>query len=540
MSHPNAAPTAPRSSSRRGPAYELLARLGGIAMDLLLLALFLFLGVATLDVLIKIIVLVVGYAQAPDPRLVADGLFPNWDPKRHVNDLRDLGLAVAIAVAAVFAFLGGLRARRYLLSRVIDASFESFVSKRYLISRSSGSLVNLITVVSVLGVSVGVMALVVVISVMNGFDSILVKRMMGVFAHVEVWPPFAGEDFEFPAEDAERIIEIVEGTDGVVAAAPLLSRQTFFQADTGIGEEKVGALLRGVDFSREHKVTEVAAADSILAGTGNPEFREVLLGKELARKLRVDVGDKIYALGKVRPTALGPKGAIRSLRVAGVFQTGIYNVDENFAYATMATVQDLFLAEDQVGSIHIRIDEPEKVQVVRARIRENLFEAFGTQSVFTRTWDEINPEFFEALWIEKVAMFIILLLIVIVASLNIIGTLILVVTQKTREIGILKSMGATSAMILRIFLYHGFFIGVVGTTLGTAWGLWICRFVDRDIEKIFQIPSAVYLIDRLPVIVEPGVIGFLAGCALLICLLAGIIPAFKAARMDPVEALRYD
>ncbi len=525
------AASAADTAARRG----IGSRIAGVVLDVLLLALLLALGVAVLDVFIKVIVLIVGFFQRPPKEYVELGI-ATWDEGRHSGDaVRLLG---SLAIAAVFAFVfkAGLRLRRMLLSRFIDATFESFVSKRYLLSREGGSLVNLITTVSVLGVSVGVMALVVVISVMDGFDKTLVDRMMGVFAHVEIWPAGAGESAEFTTEEYERILAVLDAHPGIVGAAPLVQRKSFFQTSTGSSAEKYAAIIRGLDVPRERKVTHLA--DNIVRGTGEPGPGEVVLGGELARKLGVLEGDELYAFGgKVVSTGgRGPTAKISKLRVAGIFKTGLYDVDDNFAYTSVETIQRLTLTEGRISSIHIRVKDPDRAEDVAYSLRKQV-----PVPAMLRTWEEINPEFFKALWVEKVAMFVILSLIIVVASLNIIGTLVMVVTQKTREIGILKSMGASDAMILRVFLYHGVFIGIVGTSLGTVCGLWLCRFVERDIDKIFQLPAAVYGMDRLPVIVDWWpVMTLIIGSSLVICTLAGIVPAFRAARLNPVEALRYD
>ncbi len=518
------------TTARRGPG----ARLAGFVLDILLLALVLALGVAILDVFIKVVVLIVGFFQQPPQEYIELGL-AQWDPARHRKDA--VGLGLSLVAAAVFAviFRVGLKVRRHLLSKFIDATFESFVSKRYLLSREGGSLVNLITTVSVLGVSVGVMALVVVISVMDGFDKTLVDRMMGVFAHVEVWPAGAGEDGEFTTAEYERILQVIDAHPRVVGAAPLVQRKSFFQTSTGSGAEKYAAIIRGLDVERERNVTRLA--DNIIHGSGDPEQGEVVLGSELARKLGVFQGDELYAFGgKVVATGgRGPTAKISKLRVAGVFKTGLYDVDDNFAYTSVDTIQRLTLTEGRISSIHIRLDNPRHAEDVAFDLRKDI-----PVPAMLRTWEQINPEFFKALWVEKVAMFVILSLIILVASLNIIGTLVMVVTQKTREIGILKSMGASESMILRVFLFHGVFIGIVGTSLGAACGLWLCRFVEHDIDKIFQLPAAVYGMDRLPVIVDWGVMSLIVSISLVICTLAGVIPALRAARLNPVEALRYD
>jgi lipoprotein-releasing system permease protein len=519
------------ASKPAAPSSGFLARVGGWGSDIILLASFLAFTTAVIQIIIAIIVLIVGRVMASQGPLVMSA---KEGGERLSSDLGILGMSVTAAVVLGAVFVGIRMLRRRLLARFVESGFETFVSKRYLLAREGGSLVSFISVVSVLGVSVGVMALVVVISVMNGFDRSLVAKMMGVFSHIEVASAYGGLDVTIPKRDYEKIIQFALDTPGVTGAAPLIQRQTLFQTDAGVGESKVGGLLRGVDLDREEQVSSLMQ-NVIPGGNPRPGKREIVLGSELARRLGVMVGERVYVLGRVVTTANGASPRITPLRVVGVFRCGLYDVDSGVAYANMETVQSLFVMEDAANAIHIKTNDPDNVDLIAYELAGKLPNAFSL-----RTWAQLNPEFFKALWIEKVAMFIILMLIVIVAAFNIIGTLVMTVIQKTREIGILKSMGATNGAILRIFLSHGFYIGTIGTALGVTWGIWICRFVERDIDKIFRLPPGVYGLDRLPVIVEPNVVGFIAGCAMGICLLASIIPSYRASRYNPVEALRHE
>lgn len=581
--------SAPAAGTARTPIGGMMARFAGLLADLVLLAAFLAFGVALLQVVIAVVVLVVGIVASPpinaertltelekardfqasveDARAFFERnaylsafLAERLDEGHSFNELREavldysfrlgpqerralrlrvdaigLGLAVGAAIALGLLWFGVMRLRGWLLTRLIDATFERFISKRYLVSKAAGSLVNLVTFVSVGGVAVGVTSLVVVISVMDGFDRTIMNNMLGVFGHVEVWPALLSEEHEFTKEDFLALEQAALSVPGVLHASPVIRRQTFFQVDTGVNTERVGALLLGVDPEREALVTRLTRPETILAGSGDPGMREVVLGRVLAQRLRVSIGDRVYGLGKAIATARGPTPKISSLRVAGIFETGLYEVDNNFAYASAETVQSMFLADGRFTYFHVATQDAGAAPQTAAQLLEVL-----PPGVNVRPWTEINRDFFEALQVEKVAMFIILLMIVLVASLNIFGTLIMVATQKTREIGILKSMGASDWMILKIFLFHGSLVGILGTALGTACGLWICRFVERDIDRIFTLPGAVYGLSRLPVVVDPKVILVLAGASLAICVLASIVPALRASRMNPVEALRYD
>ncbi len=506
-------------------------RLLGFLADLVMLALFLLFGVALLNIIIQTVVLVVGIYREVTPH---SPFAPTPEEGRWRRDSLDLLIALVQAAVAGLLHFGFLKLRKRYLHVAAGTGFESFISKRYLLAREGGKLVGLISFVSVLGVAVGTMALIVVISVMDGFDRELVRKFMGVFSHVQIVRDQAfAQSTNIPEDHAEIIIERLLEVPGVVGAAPILEHETMMQARRGAGELKAPAMLRGVDPAREAEVTEFM--DYIVTGEPVPGHREIVVGQRLAERLNVWPGDSVYAIGAVLAGANRPLAGTTPLRVVGIFNSGLYDVDDKFVYTTIGTVQEMLMLEGQVNSVHLKLEDPHLVQGYAEEILAMLPAGFGV-----RTWQMLNPQFFEALWIEKVAMFIILLLIVVVAALNIIGTLIMTVIQKTRDIGVLKSMGAESSSILWIFLYHGTYIGVIGTSLGTAWGLRLCHFVEHDIEKIFELPGGVYGIDRLPVVVDPFTIAFLVFCALSICILASIIPAWQAARLNPVEALRYD
>ncbi len=446
--------------------------------------------------------------------------------------------ALGLAVLGAGITWGLLRLRRRALGVLIETSLTRFVGTRYILARERKTLLSLITFISVSGIAVGVTALIVVISVIEGFDQILVQRTMGVFSHVEIWPA----NYERGLPNYEQIIAKVKGIEGVKGASAIINQQTFFQKEIGIERDRTGGLLRGLDPKAESQVTTIM--DNIRAGgTGSPGDREVVVGNELARRLDVAEGDTIWALGKV--VSSPHRGAIPKLmplKVVGVFTTGLYDIDGTFAYANLDTVQKLFVMKDPATGgglasvVHLKIDDPNKSFEVARRVADALGRGY-----YVRTWQQINPQFFEALRMEKMAMFITLLLIVLVASFNIAGTLIMVVSQKTREIGILKSMGATKMDILRIFLLHGLIIGVAGSGLGLSLGLRLCWFVEKYIDKIYQLPGNVYYgLDRLPVVVEPRIVALILGASLAISLVASVIPAAQASRMNPVEALRYE
>jgi lipoprotein-releasing system permease protein len=517
------------------------SRVVGFLADVLLLALFLVFGLALLNILIEVIVLVVGIVRQVNYQrelaaYAVKGAAKVLEPGRFKSDLIALAIAAGSALVSGGLYIAFIRLRRRYLHIFVEAGFESFVSKRYLIAREGGRLVGVISVVSVLGVAVGTMALIVVISVMQGFDDTLVKKFMGVFSHIVVQPdPRYVKDPIIPATIADDLMERLAKEPYVKGLSPTLDYECVIRNDTRDGGDRriTFAYIRGLDPEREKTVTDFISY--IQQGNPIPGDQEVVLGSGVAQRLDVRVGQRVIAMGEPVQTANRIAVKQAQLKVVGIFNSGLFDVDDKFIYTNLKTVRDLRLIEEGVQGIQLKVDDPERVNEYAYGMLKDLPFGYGA-----RTWQMLNPQFFEALWIEKVAMAIILLLIIIVAALNIIGTLVMTVVQKTRDIGVLKSMGATNGMILRIFLYHGFLIGLLGTSLGVVWGVRLCWFVSVDIEKIFKLPPGVYGIDRLPVVVDPVLIGIMALSALAICVGASIIPAWQAARLNPVEALRYD
>jgi len=405
--------------------------------------------------------------------------------------------------------------------------FEFFVSRRYLASRERRGLISLITIISVGGVAVGVAALIVVIAVMDGFDKELMERIMGSSSHITIrhgWTDTIG--------DYQRVVALAEADPDVVAASPLISRKAFLSVERRVGSTMEGVRIEGFDLQREKKVTNFVR--DVCLGSAEPGEHDIVLGYVLAQTMQLWIDDPVYAVTGLGQFATGPHPKTARLRVCGIFKTGLFEVDANCAFMSLDAAQRIFLLGDVADQVHLRVSGPYRLEPIKRRLREQL----NDPSLVIVGWDELNPDFFAALKLEKIVMFIILLLIVLVAAFNIIGTLVMIVIEKTREIGILRAMGTTQRQILRIFLLQGLMVGVLGIVVGSAIGFFICWSLNTWFP--IQLPAGVYGISQMPVFIRWETVAIIVASALLICLIASWLPAWRASRLEPTTALRYE
>jgi lipoprotein-releasing system permease protein len=411
---------------------------------------------------------------------------------------------------------------------------ELFIGLRYLVSKKGTQFLSLISWIAVLGVFLGVATLNIVLAVMNGLQYDLREKILGMNAHVIVM----AEGLK-PFPDYREVLKKVEENEDVVSASPFVYTEAIVSSGAQYNE---GVVVRGVDSGLEPRVTNVA--DNIIGGdfsfeprTGDEgeEYPGIVIGYMLANRLRVHVGDvvKMYSPSATTITPIGLVPQVFEFRVNGVFKTGMYEYDSKFTYLSLQGAQSFLNLGDQVHGIEVKVDDIYRADEVGRSIARELGHPF-----FSNDWMTMNRNLFSALKLEKTAMFIILILIVLVASFTIVSTIIMMVNDRIREIGILKSMGLTSRSVLRIFLADGFLIGIAGTVLGCLGGYGLASLLDR--YQFISLPADVYWIDKLPVQMEAGDFVAVAVASILISILATIYPAYKASRLYPVDAIRYE
>ncbi len=414
--------------------------------------------------------------------------------------------------------------------------YEILIALRYLKAKRKQAFVSMITLISVLGIAVGVTALLVVIAVMTGFGEDLKKKIVGAYSHIIVT-----EFGRSSIEDYGKIIKKVRKFDDVVAVAPFILQQVML---TSPGRSS-GVVLRGIDPLIEEKTTDLKK--NLVEGdieflALNEDSEKIILGIELARSLDVSFGDEITMIsptGKMTPMGMVPR--MKKFKVCGVFDSGMFEYDSGLAYISLKAAQAFFRMGDSITGIEVKVSDIYKT----GKIVKDMEKELGFP-YHVRDWIEMNRNLFSALKMEKIAMFIIMALIVLVASFNIASSLIMVVMEKGKDIAILKSMGATNSQIMRIFSMNGLVIGLTGTFLGFVGGLLIVSNLDpivSFIEGLFHIrvfPGDVYQLNKLPARMEfLDTLVILAG-SIVISFFATLYPAWRASRLDPIEAIRYE
>ena len=421
-------------------------------------------------------------------------------------------------------------------------AFELFVSLRHLKAKREQKFISLNTWISIAGVALGVMALIVVIAVMSGFGKDLRDKILGTNSHIVVTNITRSgmDNFEF-------VLQKVMEVKGVKAAGPFILNQVMLTS----GGNSSGVVVRGVDPNREAMVSDleknmIRGDIGVLRKNKNvaagPYREKIILGKELAHKLGVEMDDTVSMVAPashLTPMGLIPK--IKLFKVAGLFESGMFEYDSSLAFISIQSAQNFFSMKEKVSGIEIRVDDIDHAD----KIAESLQESLGFP-YYARDWMRMNKNLFSALRLEKIVMFIILILIILVAAFNIVSTLFMVVMEKTKEIAILKSMGASRASIMKIFSFQGLIIGVIGTLIGCIGGFAVVPNLNdivgfiENLSGITAFPSDVYYLDKLPSEIQYLDSFLIVVFSIAICFLASLYPAWRASRMDPVDGLRYE
>ncbi len=406
--------------------------------------------------------------------------------------------------------------------------FELFLGMKYLKAKRKQRFISVITVISVLGVMVGVMALIVVLSVMNGFRADLMSKILGVNSHLLVL------SLTGPFSDYQEAAEKVDNVEGVIVSTPFIYTQVMINNSGAVS----GAILRGVDPESAGAVVTFKnmIKDGSITSLGEKVdgIPPIIIGGELAKQIGAHPGSVITVIspeGKLTP--LGRTPNTRRFKVAAIFNSGMYEYDASMIYISLKEAQDFLALGDKVTGLEVRVEDVYKSDKISRKVQKVLGYPF-----WTKDWKVMNRSLFSALKLEKLTMFVILTMIVLVGALNIISTLVMVVMEKTRDVAILRAMGASARSIMTIFMFQGLLVGVVGTFAGLVSGLGLCQLLAK--YKFINLPADVYYISTLPVQVEVADVSFVAAAAVVISFLATLYPSWHASRLNPVESFRYE
>jgi len=427
-------------------------------------------------------------------------------------------------------------------------SYEFFISRRYMRAKRKQVFVSIITLISILGIFLGVAALIIVLAVMNGFEEDLRTKILGIRSHIEVTTNMAGPMRQYPALRQE-----IDQVPGVVASTPFIYTEAMIRSQNGV----TGVIIRGLDTQsapkvinlgkiREGRLEDLNAVPEAVVAKLPPEDRElagILIGKEMARNMGLFLYDTLTIIspagGIATPMGMVPK--MKKFLVVGIYESGFYEYDSKLAFLSLSSCQQFLDMGDAVSGIDVVVNDIYKADAIARHIQSKLGFPF-----FTQNWMQMNRNLFSALKLEKRVMFIILSLIVLVAAFNIISALIMIVMEKNKDIAIMKSMGATSGMIMKIFIYQGLIAGAIGTFFGSIAGLLIAtnlQKISMFVERVFNfkfLPGDVYYLSELPSKVNYGDVVIIIIGTLLICFLSTIYPSWRASKLDPAEALRYE
>ncbi len=408
----------------------------------------------------------------------------------------------------------------------MNLPFSLFLALKYL--KPKRTFLSVVTVISVLGVLLGVAVLIIVLSVMSGFDEMWRDKILSFNAHVMV----SGYGV---IEDENALVDKIAAIDGVTGAAPFVQGIVFVQCRDRI----YTPMVRGIDPVREQSVSKIP--QNMVAGTFSVDDDQVVIGRDLAHRLGASVGDKILVYSPENFTKTDEIRLPEELRVAGIFEVGMWEFDMGFMIASIQKARELYGLESGAHAIQVMTKDPYRPDLTAARIADAIGPEYDVQ-----TWMQQNRQLFAALRVEKNMMFFLLIFITVVAAFGITNTLITVTVQKTREIGLLKALGFSNGKIMGVFFWQGWIQGLIGTLSGIGFGLLVLQY-RNDLMRLLStqfhmelFPKELYHLSEIPAVISWSDISVVALVVMVICTLAGVVPAYRAARLDPVSALRYE
>jgi lipoprotein-releasing system permease protein len=410
-------------------------------------------------------------------------------------------------------------------------SFHTKIALHYLKPKNN-SFISLLSLISVMGITIGVMALIVVISVMSGFDHALEKKVIGIESQVIVL------NYNGFVNNYKSAIKKIKSVKGVKDVSPFIYTDVMITSSS----TSTGSVLRGIDVNSEEKVTDLKKylIKGSLSGLNAENENEIVLGKVLAQNLGVSVGDRVTIIspeGRITPFGVMPK--TERFTVCGIINSGMYNYDSTFSFISVKNAQNFIgLSSRTVTGLEVKLNRLGSANALAKKIANKLNAGTAESSYYALSWEELNKNLFSAIKLEKLTMFVILFLIVLVAAFNIISTLIMVVMEKRKDIAVLKSIGASSKDIMIIFIAQGLIIGCIGTALGLISGFLIGYL--EETYHIISLPSSVYYITALPVRMTVGEFIIIGFCSIFLSFIATLYPSYKAGKIDPAEGVRYE
>jgi len=405
-------------------------------------------------------------------------------------------------------------------------SFEFLIVSRFIKARKSKNFVSFITYISVVGVALGTAALIIALSILGGFEKTITEKLIGFASHIRV-QGFQGQLFDSYQSDLEKIRA---GIPEVTAVTPFVGKEALIRSKTKID----GVFVNGVDVKTDFSETksQIIEGNYSLSGEGAGSLNEIVIGKKLANKLNVKVGDKIIIQGiSGLPTPFNMPRVFQ-FRISGIFETGMSEYDDLNVYISLKASQRLFDFGNSVSGYSLKIEDSQKAAEVSANIMRIMGYPYYARTIF-----QIYRNFFNWIELQKKPIPLVLGLIIAVATFNIIGTLLMVVMEKTNEIGVLRAMGATSKSIRKIFVMEGLFIGIAGTVLGNIIAFGLC-YIQQEF-RVLSLPSGIYYMDSVPIFMQWNEFALVSVISLILCFFSTLIPAFVASKLNPINSIRF-